>query len=164
MLPEERGGKDIAEFGLFPKEAKMYETYLPAFEALYKKAGWDIQLAPKCLHTEERNGDIHFIFEDLRDGGFGNLDRTKGLDMRHMTASLRKLAEYHAASAVYEEQNGRYPEEFYEGFVTRSVKKFHIDGFNIKEKAYKKAMLSWGMPDAEKYVDKFVGLGTMLAE
>ncbi|KAH8330964.1 hypothetical protein KR067_009606, partial [Drosophila pandora] len=155
MLPEERGGKDIAEFGLFPKEAKMYETYLPAFEALYKKAGWDIQLAPKCLHTEERNGDIHFIFEDLRDGGFGNLDRTKGLDMRHMTASLRKLAEYHAASAVYEEQNGRYPEEFYEGFVTRSVKKFHIDGFNIKEKAYKKAMLSWGMPDAEKYVDKF---------
>ncbi|KAH8267610.1 hypothetical protein KR018_005517, partial [Drosophila ironensis] len=158
MLPEDRGGKDISDFGLFPKEAKMYGTFLPAFESLYKDAGWDIQLVPKCLHMEERNGDIHFIFEDLRVKGFGNLDRTKGLDMKHMTASLHKLAEYHAASAVYEEINGRYPEEFYEGFVTRTVKQFHMDAFVQKEKAYKKAMLTWGMPDAEKYVEKFVCL------
>lgn len=156
MLPEDRGGKDFGDFGLFPKEAKMYDTFIPAFEALYKEAGWDIHLAPKCLKTEERNGEMHFIFEDLRVKGFGNMDRTKGLDMEHMTASLHKLAEYHAASAVFEEKNGRYPEEFYEGFVNRSCKKFHIDGFRLKEKAFKKAMLTWGMKDAEKYVDKFV--------
>ncbi|XP_017104266.2 uncharacterized protein [Drosophila bipectinata] len=155
MLPEDRGGKDFGDFGLFPKEAKMYDTFIPAFEALYKEAGWDIQLAPKCLKTEERNGEIHFIFEDLRVKGFGNMDRTKGLDMEHMTASLHKLAEYHAASAVFEEKNGRYPEEFYEGFVNRSCKQFHIDGFRLKEKAFKKAMLTWGMKDAEKYVEKF---------
>ncbi|XP_052846830.1 uncharacterized protein LOC128258890 [Drosophila gunungcola] len=155
MLPEERGGNDITEFGLFPKEAKMYETYLPAFEDLYKKAGWDIQLAPKCLLTEEREGKIHFIFEDLCVKRFGNIDRTKGLDMEHMTASLHKLAEYHAASAVYEELHGPYPSEFNEGFVKRDLKKFHIDGFKQKEKAYKKAMLSWGMKEAEKYVKEF---------
>ncbi|KAH8363173.1 hypothetical protein KR084_006555, partial [Drosophila pseudotakahashii] len=155
MLPEERGGSDITEFGLFPKEAKMYETYIPAFEELYKKAGWDLQLAPKCLHTEEREGDIHFIFEDLCVKRFKNMDRTKGLDMEHMTKSLHKLAEYHAASAVYEEQHGAYPSEFNEGFVKRDVKKFHIDGFKLKEKAYKKAMLTWGMKDAEKYVEAF---------
>ncbi|KAH8384016.1 hypothetical protein KR009_011743, partial [Drosophila setifemur] len=155
MLPAERGGKDITEFGLFPKEAKMYETYLPAFEALYKEVGWDIQLVPKCLHMEERDGDIHFIFDDLRVKGFGNLDRTKGLDMEHMTRALHKLAEYHAASAVYEEQNGKYPSEFHEGFVKHDVKKFHIDGFNLKKNAFKKAMLSWGMEDAEKFVENF---------
>ncbi|KAH8232672.1 hypothetical protein KR032_011415, partial [Drosophila birchii] len=157
MLPNERGGSEITDFGLFPKEAKMYETYLPAFEALYKAAGWDIQLAPKCLHTEERNGDIHFIFEDLCVKRFKNMDRTKGLDMEHMTKSLHKLAEYHAASAVYEEQHGPYPNEFFEGFVSRKpeIKKFHEDFFRLKEKALKKAMLTWGMKDAEKYVKAF---------
>ncbi|KAH8232673.1 hypothetical protein KR032_011416, partial [Drosophila birchii] len=155
MLPDERGGNDINEFGLFPKEAKMYEKYLPAYEALYKDAGWNIQLAPNCLLTEERDGDIHFIFEDLSVKHFKNVDRTKGLDMEHMTRALHKLAEYHAASAVYEEQNGPYPEEFLEGFVTRKVKKFHVDGFNLKEKSFKKAMLTWGMEDAEKYVKAF---------
>jgi len=156
MLPEEKGGSDINDFGLFPKEAKMYKTYLPAFEALYKDVGWDLKLAPKCLHTEERDGDIHFIFEDLCVQRFKNMDRTKGLDMEHMTKSLHKLAEYHAASAVYEELHGPYPSEFNEGFVKRDVKKFHIDGFKRKEKAYKKAMLMWGMKDAEKYVKDFV--------
>ncbi|KAH8267630.1 hypothetical protein KR018_010568, partial [Drosophila ironensis] len=155
MLPEESGGKDISDFGLFPKEATMYNKFVPAFEQLYKEVGWDIQLTPKCLHTEERNGEIHFIFEDLRVKGFGNMDRTKGLDMKHMTACLHKLAEYHAASAVFEEKNGRYPKEFYEGFVTRSCKQFHMDGFHLKEKAFKEAMLTWGMDDAEKYVRKF---------
>ncbi|KAH8390809.1 hypothetical protein KR200_000925, partial [Drosophila serrata] len=155
MLPEERGGSDINDFGLFPKEAKMYETYLPAFEGLYKDAGWNIQLAPKCLHTEERDGDIYFIFEDLKVKQFKNVDRTKGLDMEHMTRALQKLAEYHAASSVYEEQNGPYPKEFLEGFVTRDVKKFHVDGFNLKEKSFKKAMLTWGMEDADKYVKTF---------
>ncbi|XP_016980494.1 uncharacterized protein LOC108045622 [Drosophila rhopaloa] len=155
MLPDERGGNDITEFGLFPKEAKMYETYLPAFEALYKDAGWNIQLAPKCLLTEEREGDIHFIFEDLSVKQFRNVDRTEGLDMEHMTKSLQKLAEYHAASAVYEELHGPYPSDFNEGFVKPDVKKFHVDGFNLKEKAYKKAMLTWGMKDAEKYVKDF---------
>ncbi|XP_017052855.1 uncharacterized protein LOC108096016 [Drosophila ficusphila] len=155
MLPQERGGNDIAEFGLFPKEATMYETYIPAFEALYKDVGWDIQLAPKCLLTEEREGDIHFIFEDLCVKRFKNMDRTKGLDMEHMTRCLHKLAEYHAASAVYEELHGPYPSDFKEGFVRRDVKKFHIDGFKLKEKAYKKAILSWGIKDAEKYVEAF---------
>ncbi|KAH8284011.1 hypothetical protein KR054_007480, partial [Drosophila jambulina] len=157
MLPDERGGSDINDFGLFPKEAKMYETYLPAFEALYKDIGWDIQLAPKCLHTEERNGDIHFIFEDLCVKRFKNMDRTKGMDMEHMTKSLHKLAEYHAASAVYEEHHGPYPKDFLEGFVTRKpeIKKFHVDLFSLKEKAFKKAMLTWGMKDADKYVKAF---------
>ncbi|XP_039491324.1 uncharacterized protein LOC120451580 [Drosophila santomea] len=155
MLPEERGGSDITEFGLFPKEAMMYRTYLPAFEALYKDVGWDIQLTPKCLHTEEREGDIHFIFEDLCVQGYKNMERTKGLDMEHMTKCLHKLAEYHAASAVYEERHGAYPSEFSEGFVKKEVKKFHVDGFLLKEKAYKKAMLSWGLKDVEKYIKAF---------
>ncbi|XP_030078684.1 uncharacterized protein LOC111604866 [Drosophila hydei] len=155
MLPNEKGGSDIELFGLFPKELKMYQKYLPAFEALYKAAGEDIQLAPKCLHTEQREGCIHFIFEDLSTRKFQNVDRLKGLDMAHMTRALHKLAEFHAASSVYEEQNGPYPDEFLEGFVSLKTEKFSKDGFKLKEKSFKKSMATWGMKDAEKYIKSF---------
>ncbi|EDW66722.1 uncharacterized protein [Drosophila virilis] len=155
MLPSERGGAEIENFGLFPKELKMYETYLHAFEALYKAAGEDIQIAPKCLHTEEREGYIHFIFEDLGVKKFRNVDRINGLDMVHMTCALRKLAEFHAASSVYEEQNGPFPSEFNEGFVSLNTDKFIKEGFQMKEVSYKKAMATWGMKDAEKYIKNY---------
>ncbi|XP_002073846.3 uncharacterized protein LOC6650996, partial [Drosophila willistoni] len=160
MLPSDRGGKDIEEFGLFDKELLMYQRFLPAFEDLYKKAGWnDIQLAPKCLLTEEREGNIHFIFEDLRVKNFKNVDRTKGLDMEHMTRSLHKLAEYHAASAVYADQNGPYPKEFDSGFIvpTEKAKDFQLQLFKHKEAAYKNGIQNWGLPpsDAEIYVKNF---------
>lgn len=156
MLPSERGGAEIENFGLFPKELKMYETYLHAFEALYKAAGEDIQIAPKCLHTEEREGYIHFIFEDLGVKKFRNVDRINGLDMVHMTCALRKLAEFHAASSVYEEQNGPFPSEFNEGFISLNNDKFIKEGFQMREVSFKKAMATWGMKDAEKYIKNFV--------
>ncbi|EDV93530.1 uncharacterized protein LOC6564204 [Drosophila grimshawi] len=155
MLASERGGTEIAEFGLFPKELKMYQTYLHAFEALYKEAGEDIQIAPKCLHTEEREGNIHFIFEDLGVKKFRNVDRIKGLDMEHMIRTLHKLAEFHAAGSVYAEQHGPYPSDFDDGFVPRNNSSFLMDSFKLREKSYKKSMATWGMKDAEKYIKSF---------
>ncbi|KAH8358894.1 hypothetical protein KR093_003190 [Drosophila rubida] len=155
VLASDRGGDEIDLYGLFPKEQIMYSKYLPAFEALYKEAGEDIHLAPKCLHTETREGNIHFIFEDLAVKKFKNVDRIKGLNLEQMKHALRKLAEFHAASSVYQDNNGPYPSEFDEGFVSKNAEKFLREGFRIKEKSFKKSMATWGMPDAEKYIKNF---------
>lgn len=156
MLPNEKGGADIDALGLFPKELAMYKTYLPAIEALYKAAGEDIQIAPKCLHTEQREGSIHFIFEDLSTRKFQNVDRLNGLDMAHMTRALRKLAEFHAGSTVYEEQNGPFPSEFFEGFVSLKTEEFAKDSFKLRGEPFRKSMETWGMKDVEKYIKNFV--------
>lgn len=158
MLPGDKGGDKIETYGLFPKELNMYKTYLPAFEALYKAAGQDIQLAPKCLHTEQREDSIHFIFEDLTVKKFKDVNRVNGLDMAHMKCALEKLAEFHAASSVYEELQGPYPSEFNDGFVLSSAEEFLKDSFKVKEASFKKSMATWGVKDAEQYIKSFVSI------
>lgn len=43
------------------------------------------------------------ILEDLSLDGFRTADRLQGLDMKHVELILEKLAQFHAASAVYVE-------------------------------------------------------------
>ncbi|XP_020811615.1 uncharacterized protein LOC110186689 [Drosophila serrata] len=155
MLAEERGGKEIREGGIFDKELMMYQTYLPAFEELYRAAGEQIQLAPKCLHTDQRENGIHFVFEDLGVKHFQNVDRIQGLDLIHMKRSLQKLAEFHAAAAVYAEKNGSYPDHFEEGFIAKDKVELHEQGFHVKARSYHKAMAGWGLEDQEKYIKSF---------
>ncbi|XP_061393303.1 uncharacterized protein LOC133328773 [Musca vetustissima] len=156
MLEEEKGGSIINKLSLFPKEMEMYGKYLPAFEELYKAVGWNIQLSPKCLYTEKKGNLINFLFEDLKERNFKNIDRLQGCDMQHMTCILKKLAELHAASAVYEEKHGPYPEDFQYGFVdNRQSDDFLKTTYSIKVEAYKKAMAAWGLENVEEYIKKF---------
>ena len=156
MLDDDKGGELVNKLSLFPKEMDMYQKYLPAFEKLYKDVGWNIQLGPKCLYVEQNNNRINLVFEDLSERKFKNLNRLNGCDMMHMKRILRRLAELHAVSAVYEEQNGAYPESFQRGFVSEKGEEFQKSMFNVKVNAYKKAMLQWGLEDAQKYLDNFV--------
>ncbi|XP_062123626.1 uncharacterized protein LOC133837000 [Drosophila sulfurigaster albostrigata] len=155
MLPEDRGGKQVKEVGIFDKELQMYQKYLPQFEAIYKDAGEEIQLAPKCLQTEERDDGIHFIFEDLGELQFQNVDRIKGLDMEHMKTLLYKLAEFHAVAAVYVERNGPFPKEFDEGFMTRKYQEMQDSAFKLKRESFVKSMAAWGMENSELYTKSF---------
>ncbi|XP_059218637.1 uncharacterized protein LOC106095514 [Stomoxys calcitrans] len=156
MLEEDKGGAIINKLTLFPKEMEMYAKYLPAFENLYQTVGWHIQLAPKCLHTDKKDNRINFVFEDLMQRNFQNIDRLQGCDMEHMKHTLRKLAEFHAASAVYEEQNGAFPEDFHYGFVdSRKGNGFLKTIHAGKAELYKKAMATWGLENAEEYIRKF---------
>lgn len=156
MLDDDKGGELVNKLSLFPKEMEMYQKYLPAFEKLYKDVGWNIQLGPKCLYVEQKDNRINLVFEDLSERKFKNLNRLDGCDMVHMKRILQRLAELHAASAVYEEQNGAYPEHFQSGFVSENGEEFQKSMFNVKVDAYKKSMLQWGLEDAQKYVDNFV--------
>ncbi|XP_037949823.1 uncharacterized protein LOC119680883 [Teleopsis dalmanni] len=156
QLDDEKGGSDIKKMSLFPKEMEMYRTYLPAFEELYEAAGWQVQLSPKCIFTELNDGRINFVFEDLQTKNFKNINRLKGCNMGEMRRILQKLAEYHAASAIYAEQHGPYPEDFQSGFVHNNEGYgFHKNLYNSRVNAYKKAISGWGLEDADKYIKNF---------
>ncbi|XP_023305297.2 uncharacterized protein LOC111687113 [Lucilia cuprina] len=156
MIDDDKGGDIVNKLSLFPKEMAMYQKYLPAFEELYKTVGWHIKLSPKCLFSEKKNGRYNFVFEDLKENNYVNIDRLKGCDMKHMKSILRRLAELHAVSAVYEERNGEYPNDFQIGFVDLEAgADYQKSMFKTRKESYKKAMQLWGLKDVEKYLKEF---------
>ncbi|TMW53363.1 hypothetical protein DOY81_001567 [Sarcophaga bullata] len=99
----------IREWKIFFKEHNTYTQYIPAFENYYRKAGFEIKLAPRLLEpTQCHINDDYLILEDLRSRGFKNFNRHLGLDLKHTEAVLKKLAQFHAASAQYFQENGAY--------------------------------------------------------
>uniref|UniRef100_A0A1I8PLT4 CHK kinase-like domain-containing protein n=1 Tax=Stomoxys calcitrans TaxID=35570 RepID=A0A1I8PLT4_STOCA len=156
MLENEKAFQTIYKLALFPKEMKMYSEYLPAFEKLYRAIGWNIKLAPRCLLSEKKGDLINLVFEDLQEKNFKNINRLKGCNMSHMRQILRKLAELHAASAVYEQQYGAYPEEFQYSFINQLQDEAYLKRkFDVRTNSYKKAMSQWDCNKAEEYIKKF---------
>ncbi|XP_053959816.1 uncharacterized protein LOC128864258 isoform X2 [Anastrepha ludens] len=155
MLDDDCGGREINNLEMFPKELEMYAKFLPAFEKLYKDVGKPVKLAPRCLLAEARDNRINFVFEDLIPKGFVNADRKKGLNMDGMRRTLQKLAEFHAASAVYFEKNGPYPENFKFSIVKENGYESFKQIFDAKVLQFKEAMATWGLKDADKYLEKF---------
>ncbi|KAH8284014.1 hypothetical protein KR054_007485 [Drosophila jambulina] len=150
-----KGGAMVHQMGLFPKEMEMYQTHIPQFVKLYKEAGLDIELAPKCVHIEETPERITLVFEDLSRQNFRNFDRLKGFDLPHIRCVLRKLAELHAASAVYRTIHGPYAERYFNSMFTETNRNIFIPLMEMREASYFKAMKEWGIPDVERYIKKF---------
>lgn len=140
MLDDDKGGKMMKEYNLFPRELKMYEKCIPEFETLYKDAGRDIQFAPKCLSIKCINETINLVFEDLKEKSFKNCNRLLGYDMSHMKRILQKLAEFHAASAVWEERSGPFPQEYHTELINDiNDPEPHEKIFNARFNSYKKS-------------------------
>lgn len=152
-LDSDKGGDLVAGLDLFPKEKQMYEDYIPKFVKLYKDAGVEIELAPKCLHVEESSKGIVLVLEDLKRQKFHNVDRLKGLDMAHMRRVLVKLAELHAASAVLHEKNGPYNEMFKKSLYNEINRPLFEALGKMRHIQYVKAMREWQMPDVEEYIE-----------
>ncbi|KAH8247193.1 hypothetical protein KR038_000010 [Drosophila bunnanda] len=150
-----KGGAMVQQMGLFPKEMEMYQTFIPQFVKLYKEAGLDIELAPKCVHYEETKDRITLVFEDLSRQSFRNFDRLKGFDLPHIRCVLRKLAELHAASAVYRTVNGPYEKRYYNSMFEEANRELIISMGEKSNAAYFKAMREWGIPDIERYIKTF---------
>uniref|UniRef100_A0A1Y9IVQ0 CHK kinase-like domain-containing protein n=1 Tax=Anopheles minimus TaxID=112268 RepID=A0A1Y9IVQ0_9DIPT len=104
----------ISAMNVFPKEMAVYTEILPAFEQLYRKHGLEVSFGPRCLKHCTEPTDI-IVMEDLKDRHFQMAERQKGLDLEHCHTLLRRLAQFHAASAVYHEMNGPYDAKFMEG-------------------------------------------------
>ncbi|XP_059217776.1 uncharacterized protein LOC106080390 [Stomoxys calcitrans] len=156
MMADDKGGAIFNNLAHFPKEMKMYNTILPAFENLYMSEGWHIQLAPKCLLAEKRDGRITFVFEDLSQRNFKNINRQKGCDMNHMLSVMRKLAEFHAASIVYEQQHGSYDEDFQYGMLDIRRGAGHVKtAYETIGRNFKQVMGEWNMDQGEECKKKF---------
>ncbi|BFF89750.1 uncharacterized protein DMAD_08429 [Drosophila madeirensis] len=154
QLDASKGGAFISQMGFFAKEKEMYKDHIPQFVRLYKEAGVDIELAPKCVHLAETPESITLVFEDLSRQNFRNVDRLKGFDMAHMRCVLRKLAELHAASVVNRLLIGPYDSKFYESFFNEKNREMFSKIREQREPQLKKAMLEWGLPDVDIYLKK----------
>ncbi|EDX14417.1 uncharacterized protein LOC6729606 [Drosophila simulans] len=100
---------------IFEIERTMYNLVVPEMEALYKAAGVEVTFGAKSY--ELKNAQTEYIaLEDLCIKGFKNANRLEGLDQAHTERVLRKLAQWHAATAVRVATKGQYPEIVLRGF------------------------------------------------
>ncbi|KAH8267615.1 hypothetical protein KR018_005525 [Drosophila ironensis] len=152
MLEADSGADVIDGMGLFPKERKMYEVHIPQFQRLYKEAGQDVELAPKCLHVESNEGCITLVFEDLSRQNFKNIDRLKGFDLPHMRRVLRKLAEFHAASAVARELNGPFDPIYMMSMYNEQSRQLFESLGEMRQTTFLKAMETWDVDNVDKYI------------
>lgn len=152
MLEADSGADVVDSMGLFPKERMMYEVHIPQFVKLYKEAGLDVELAPKCLHVASNNDCITLVFEDLRRQKFQNVDRLKGFDLPHMRRVLQKLAELHAASAVAREINGPFDPLYCMSMYSEASRPLFESLGEMRQVQFLKAMRTWDLDDIEKYI------------
>lgn len=94
----------------FKREKLSYYVLLPAFEEMYSKSGHTIRLAPKAFEFDKNFGIDVILMEDVRVDDYKVMNRLEGLDMQHTKCALQKLAQFHAASAVYIAKEGGLPE------------------------------------------------------
>jgi Ecdysteroid kinase-like family len=148
--------KLVSGYAVFPKERKMYQELLPAFEKLYEDQGINFTFGPKLIFDTDQPTDI-IVMEFLEN--YQMLPKFDGLDLDHVKKSLEWLAKFHAASMVYYEANGPYGDEFKEGIfaeVMENVYQPYYDGyFDYFVEAVKK--LKHGERYAEK-VEKWRGI------
>ncbi|XP_002137718.1 uncharacterized protein [Drosophila pseudoobscura] len=155
MLESSQGADAVNAMGLFPKEKQMYEVHIPQFLQLYKEAGVDIELAPKCLLVDQTAEAISLVFEDLSRQNFVNCDRLTGFDMEHMRCVLRKLAEFHAASVLVHDLNGPYDELYTKSMYNEESRPLFEKMGELRQAQYIDAMRQWGLEDVEKYIEKY---------
>ncbi|XP_073842820.1 uncharacterized protein [Musca autumnalis] len=96
----------LIKWNMFAKESGMYKEIVPAFEKLYRHKGLEVHFGAKAYDlpvTEE-----YIFLEDLTRRGFRNVQRQNCLDLEHCHGALKKLAQFHAASAVWVEQHGQF--------------------------------------------------------
>ncbi|XP_061395691.1 uncharacterized protein LOC133331309 [Musca vetustissima] len=111
----------IKEWQIFRKEHTTYSKYIPKFEQYYAEAGSPLKIAPHILMPQQVHDikDDLLILEDLRLKGFKNFNRHTGLDMIHTKAVLRKLAQFHAASAHYALEEEEFPAMYDQCFTAK---------------------------------------------
>lgn len=177
---ETETGRLIAEMGIFEKETEVYTKYIPAFEKMYLEKGKKITFGPKSYKLSKDPGVETVVLEDLRPKKFKNANRLEGLDLDHTKSVLKKLAEYHAVSAVYRETVGAYPKIFNIAMLDPAKKETYIPLYSGMMDVIKKAFeehVKNGKYFADKIVshflkfviniilikfNQFIGIGDML--
>lgn len=131
MALEKLGGDN---YNVQNKEMEMYQKLLPEIKKLLVKAGECPNFAPVCYGIEKKFDVI--VLEDLSELKFVVADRILQLNSEHTLLGLKKLAQFHAASAYMFERDPSSFDLFRCGFFTRKTDAFHTmfeslcDAFN----------------------------------
>ncbi|XP_055923414.1 uncharacterized protein LOC129953902 [Eupeodes corollae] len=137
---------------IFPKEMEIYQSILPKFEKLYKESSRKIvKFGPECKFIEDFAERTSIVMEDLRRKKFKNINRCLGLDLYHMEEVLKKLAQFHAASAVSFERFGPFSEHFSQSFFDENNRAFFEERGKAQRKIFLDVMKKWG--GCERYME-----------
>ncbi|XP_017104283.2 uncharacterized protein [Drosophila bipectinata] len=105
---------------MFVVERDVFLQVIPELEKMYKDAGLDIKFGARAY--EIAAPDEYVLLQDLKPLGFKNVDRLEGLDMAHTKCVLKKLAQFHAASANRLHVKGPYTQKYLQPTYADSMK------------------------------------------
>ncbi|KAH8247188.1 hypothetical protein KR038_000001, partial [Drosophila bunnanda] len=140
---------------IFDIERTMYSEIVPEMEALYKEAGIDITFGAKSYDLKNAETD-YVALEDLGIKGFKNANRLEGLDQAHTEGVLRKLAQWHAATAVRVATKGPYPEIVLHGFFKEESRPMMAEMMNGMGSRFIKCCATY--ENKEIYIDRVKAL------
>lgn len=105
----------IQNHNIFTVEAGMYRDVIPEMEKIFCDAGVNVKFGAKSYSLS--TNQPYILLENLKTKGFCNANRLEGLDMRHVKSVIKKLAQWHAASAVRVATKGRYADIYAMGYL-----------------------------------------------
>lgn len=105
--------ESISFMNLYGKEMDMYEIILPKIKSLLERYGEYEKMFPDPFAVKRENGAI--VFEDLAVNDYSICKTKFGYDMEHAQQILIKLAKFHAANAILEEEYAEDYQQFRKG-------------------------------------------------
>uniref|UniRef100_A0A1Y9H2E4 CHK domain-containing protein n=1 Tax=Anopheles dirus TaxID=7168 RepID=A0A1Y9H2E4_9DIPT len=93
--------QEVDQLNVFGIEKTVYGPVLKAVRELLTSFGDCTQFAPRFIYADEHA----LVLEDLAGKGYRQPDRKARLDQPHMRLIVRKLAKFHAATAVLGRKN-----------------------------------------------------------
>uniref|UniRef100_A0A182P7B7 CHK domain-containing protein n=1 Tax=Anopheles epiroticus TaxID=199890 RepID=A0A182P7B7_9DIPT len=111
------GGRLVELLSVFPRESEVYEKLLPVFERLASNERDGVRFGPKVYKTTT-TPDTVIVMEDLARGQFCMPEKRYGLPVTDVKRILAKLAQLHAASAVYTEKVEPFSDLFADGVIS----------------------------------------------
>uniref|UniRef100_A0A1I8Q0R0 CHK kinase-like domain-containing protein n=1 Tax=Stomoxys calcitrans TaxID=35570 RepID=A0A1I8Q0R0_STOCA len=107
VAPDKEELAEIYQY-FFNTETAVYNEVIPELEEMYRQVGLNIQFSPKIFQLGPEVPSLNILLEDLNIRNFKHVNRLEGLDLEHTQAVLRKLAQFHAASAFRVIKKGSY--------------------------------------------------------
>ncbi|KAH8311364.1 hypothetical protein KR044_005921, partial [Drosophila immigrans] len=135
---------------IFEAERTAYITIVPEMEQLYRDAGVEVTFGAKSYDLKDAKTD-YVLLEDLAPKGFKNMNRLEGLDQAHTESALRKLSQWHAASAARVANIGPYPEKYSIGFFTEESRAMITEMNASMSKSFLKCCEKF--EDNEEYIE-----------
>ncbi|XP_065366631.1 uncharacterized protein LOC135959594 [Calliphora vicina] len=151
---------ELSKWDMFTTEAGMYQQIVPEFEKMYADIGEKVKFGAMSYKLPIQQEYI--LLQDLSKKGFKNAPRQDCLDMEHCKAVFKKMAQWHAASAVRIEKKGLYEHKFSKGLFIENGK----DLFKTMLENSLKHLLSSirKLPSHPEYLQQMEGLRENLTD